>query len=189
MGDVWRELRAKVPKAIDNSNQIATFFDAELQEALAPTSPSLLNHSLGCRCDATYNIHNIAEKLERLLADKKLHHQGSCSTRQLRAAERRRMWQVFWSKIDNIKVHLADDKWAKCESSMSLYSMPTFDLVGEVKQGSNGAHRLWNAKGCRILGLDENGNFKEQRGATRHAGGPAGDAQPAGMEDIAVDGN
>lgn len=42
-------------EAIETYNQIATFFDPELQEALAPTPPFLLNH---------------AQKLERLLAEK-----------------------------------------------------------------------------------------------------------------------
>lgn len=34
-------------EAIETYKQIATFFDAELQQALVPTPPFLLNHSLG----------------------------------------------------------------------------------------------------------------------------------------------
>lgn len=99
------------------------------------------------------------------------------------------MWQVYYSNIDNLNNQLADDKWATCERSMALYSMPTFELVGRVKSGCNGACWIWSAEGCRMLDLDENGNHKEERCATRHAGGTLVEDHPAGMEDIGVDEN
>lgn len=124
-------------EVIETYNQIAIFFDAELEEALAPTPPLLVTHSLGYRCDASYNIANIADKLKRLVANKNFTMKGAAvRARCEQPPERRSMWQVLYSNLDSIKQHLADDKWAKRGRSMSQCSMPTFDLVG----GSSGAY-------------------------------------------------
>lgn len=68
---------------------------------------------------------------------------------------------------------------------MPLYAMPTFDIVGQVKQGSNGADWPWKPKGCRMLGLDE----YDKHGAKRHAGALPGKHYAAAMEDIGDDAN
>lgn len=49
---------------------------------------SLLNHSLGYRCDAEYNIYNIAEKLQTLSDDNIISIKG-----QVRAQLRTHRWR------------------------------------------------------------------------------------------------
>lgn len=144
--------------------------------------PFLSNYSLGYTYDEEYNIYNIAEKLQRLLDENNITIKGSAvRCRCEPSPEKRRMWHTYYAKIDYFKQQLPDNKWAKCERSMSLYSLPTYD---QVKHNHAGGYWMWHAKGCRLAGLDDGGNITEEKGAKRHAGGADVDApmeEPVGV--------
>lgn len=96
------------------------------------------------------------------------------------------MWQTYYAKVDYFKQQLPENKWAKYERSMSVYSLPTYNFVGQVKHNHAGGYWVWHSKGCRLAGLDDGGNAMEERGAKRHAGGAnvaAPMEEPVGVAD------
>lgn len=88
--------------------------------------------------------------------------------------ERRRMWQVYYSKLDAIKNQTAGETWSMCLQCADVRAR---------RSGQGGIE--WH-----VLGLErEGGNLKQERGAKCHAGGARVEEQAPGVEDIVVDGN
>lgn len=56
---------------------------------------------------------------------------------------------------------------------MAIYAVPKNDLVGTLRAGPMGPQWTWSAKGCRLLGLNDDCVLPEgaERGAKRQATG------------------
>lgn len=111
-------------EAQEVNKNIQELLDRHLHDAVSATPLCWLNHCLAYRVDGGRTSTASPISWRR--------------SPQTRALPSRRQWQLFYWKVDYLRAHLVENKWAKCERSTSIYSLPTFELVGQVNSGIHG---------------------------------------------------